>query len=320
VSERGPSGPATESPSAESATLALPHLCSGKVRDLYRVDEDRILMVASDRVSVFDVVLPDDIPDKGRVLTAISSFWFDATAERVPNHLISCDPVDFPAGVDDSVAGRAMLVRSTEPVRLECIARGYLFGGAWAEYRERGTVQGRRLPPGMREAEPLPEPLFTPTTKAEAGHDLPLTDAEAAALVGDATFEEIRQRTLEVYGFGARRASGRGIILADTKLEWGRRPAADGGDLLLIDEVLTPDSSRYWPADAYEPGGSPPSFDKQYVRDYYLAIGWDRRPPAPHLSADVIAGTRARYVEAYERLTDRRLADWYGSGSARSAR
>jgi phosphoribosylaminoimidazole-succinocarboxamide synthase len=300
--------------------VSLPHLYSGKVRDLYAVDDGRVLMVASDRISVFDVVLPDDIPDKGRVLTAISAFWFDLTAERVPNHVISCDPADFPAGVDESAAGRAMLVRATEPVRLECIARGYLFGGAWAEYRERGTVQGRAMPAGMREADPLPEPLFTPTTKAEEGHDRPLSDAEAAALVGDATFEQVREHTLGVYGIGARHARERGIILADTKLEWGRRPAGPGGDLLLIDEALTPDSSRYWPADQYEPGSSPPSFDKQFVRDHYLATGWDGRPPAPHLPADVIAGTRARYVEAYERLTGRRLSDWFGAGHEHEGR
>jgi phosphoribosylaminoimidazole-succinocarboxamide synthase len=286
---------------------SLPHLYSGKVRDLYGVDDDRLLIVASDRVSVFDVVLPDDIPDKGRVLTAISAFWFDATAALAANHVLSFDPADFPGGAGADVAGRAMLVRATQPVRMECIARGYLFGGAWAEYAERGTVQGRKLPAGLREADPLPEPLFTPTTKADEGHDVPISDAEAVALVGEHTFEALKVGTLALYEFGARHAAERGVILADTKLEWGH---ADG-ELLVIDEMLTPDSSRYWPAEEYEPGSSPPSFDKQFVRDHYLEIGWDKSAPAPRLPPDVIAGTRARYVEAYERLTGRSLADWY---------
>ncbi len=287
---------------------ALPHLYSGKVRELYGVDDERLLIVASDRVSVFDVVLPDDIPDKGRVLTAISSFWFDATAHLAGNHVLSFDPATFPEDAGSEVAGRAMLVRRTEPVRMECIARGYLFGGAWAEYRERGTVQGRKLPSGLREADRLPEPLFTPTTKADEGHDLPISDAEAVALVGAATFDAVKAGTLAVYELGARLASERGVILADTKLEWGHV----GDELLVIDELLTPDSSRYWPAEDYVPGSSPPSFDKQYVRDHYLEIGWDKTAPAPHLPPDVIVGTRARYVEAYERLTGRSLADWYG--------
>lgn len=290
--------------------ITLPHLYSGKVRDLYDAGDDRLLMVASDRISVFDVVLPDPVPDKGRVLTAISAFWFGETAGIVPNHLVSVDPSDFPSGAaPEATAGRATLVRSTRPVRLECIARGYLFGGAWSEYRETGRVQGRSMPPGMRRAERLPEPLFTPTTKAEVGHDEPLDDAAAAALVGDDLFERLREITLAVYRHGAAHAEARGILLADTKVEFG---FDDDGRLLLIDEVLTPDSSRYWPADAYEPGGSPPSFDKQYVRDSYAGSGWDHTPPAPPLPAEVIAGTRARYVEAYERLTGLRFADWYG--------
>jgi phosphoribosylaminoimidazole-succinocarboxamide synthase len=289
-------------------TTTLPHLYSGKVRELYVVDDDRLLIVASDRVSVFDVILPDDIPDKGRVLTAISAFWFEATADLTPNHVLSFDPADFPEGAGPEVAGRAMLVRRTRPVPMECIARGYLFGGAWAEYREQGTVQGRTLPRGLREADPLPEPLFTPTTKADEGHDLPISDAEAVALVGAETFEAVKVGTLAVYERGARMASERGVILADTKLEWGHVDDR----LLVIDEMLTPDSSRYWRASDYRPGSSPPSFDKQYVRDHYLAIGWDKQPPAPHVPAEVIAGTRARYVEAYERLTGRSLDDWYG--------
>jgi phosphoribosylaminoimidazole-succinocarboxamide synthase len=287
---------------------ALRHLYRGKVRDLYEVDDDRLLIVASDRISVFDVVLPDEIPDKGRVLTGISAYWFDETADVLANHVISFDPADFPDAAGPDVAGRAMLVKRTAPIRIECIARGYLFGGAWQEYRGHGTVQGRRMPDGMQQAERLSEPVFTPTTKAEEGHDLPLSDAEAAALVGADRFERIRELTLAVYTFGAERAASRGVILADTKVEFGERD----GELLLIDEVLTPDSSRYWPVDEYRPGTSPPSYDKQYVRDHYLATDWDRTAPAPRLPGHVIDGTRARYVEAYERITGRRFDDWYG--------
>jgi phosphoribosylaminoimidazole-succinocarboxamide synthase len=255
-------------------------------------------------------VLPDPIPDKGRILTAISAFWFEACADLMPNHVVSVDPTGFPAGARPDADGRAMLVRRTTPLRIECIARGYLFGGAWAQYTQNGTVQDRPLPTGMREAEALPEPLFTPTTKADRGHDLPMTDAEAIAAVGEETFARVRDATLAVYRRGADHARERGILLADTKVEFGH--TADG-ELLLIDELLTPDSSRYWPAEDYEPGGSPPSFDKQYVRDHYLTLDWDRTPPAPPVPDAVIAGTRRRYLEAYERLTGRDFADWYGS-------
>jgi phosphoribosylaminoimidazole-succinocarboxamide synthase len=290
------------------SSIALPHAYTGKIRDLYEVDHDRILMVASDRISVFDVVLDDLVPDKGRVLTALSTFWFEHTADLAPNHLISSDPTDFPETAGPEVAGRGMLVRATRPVRLECIGRGYLFGSAWTEYEERGTVYGRPMPHGLRQAERLPEPIFTATTKAEAGHDEPLTDAEAADLVGGDLFDQIREITLRVYGFGAAQAEERGIILADTKLEFG---TLLDGKLLLIDELLTPDSSRYWPAGDYRVGTSPPSFDKQYVRDYYLATDWDHTPPPPRLPAEVIEGTRARYIEAYELLTGRNFAEWY---------
>ena len=290
-------------------SISLPHTYSGKVRDLYDAGAGRMLMVASDRLSVFDVILPDPVPDKGRVLTAISAFWFEAMADLIPNHVIAVDPAGVPDGVGPEFAGRSMLVEVTTPVRMECIARGHLFGGAWKEYRAAGTVQGRPMPAGMREAEALPEPLFTPTSKPEVGHDLPITDAEAIDLVGAERFEEIRAVTLAVYERGARMAAERGIILADTKLEFGLR---DDGTLILIDEVLTPDSSRYWPAESFAPGGSPPSFDKQFVRDHYLAIGWDQTPPAPPVPPDVIAGTRDRYVEAYERLTGLPFTDWYG--------
>ena len=293
--------------------ISLPHLYTGKVRDLYDAGADTLLMVASDRVSVFDVVLPDEIPDKGRVLTALSSFWFDLTEDLLANHVISADPSTFPEGSRPDADGRATLVVRTEPVRMECIARGYLFGSAWAEYREHATVQGRPMPAGMEEAEVLPEPLFTPTTKAEAGHDLPMTDVEAIDLVGAETFARLRDAVLAIYARGAEHARACGIVLADTKFEFGTTAA---GDLLLIDEVMTPDSSRYWPADSYAPGGSPPSFDKQYVRDYYLTLDWDHTAPAPPLPESVIAGTRARYVEAYEQITGRSFDDWFGPNDA----
>jgi phosphoribosylaminoimidazole-succinocarboxamide synthase len=267
--------------------IALPHAYTGKVRDLYDVDHDRMLIVASDRISVFDVVLDDLVPDKGRTLTALSTFWFEETAGLVPNHLISSDPTDFPETAGSDVAGRAMLVRATQPVRLECIGRGYLFGSAWSER--------------------LPEPIFTATTKAESGHDKPLTDTAAAELVGGELLEQIRDITLRVYGFGAGVAEQRGLILADTKLEFG----TVDGELLVIDEMLTPDSSRYWPADDYRIGTSPPSFDKQFVRDYYLGTDWDHTPPAPRLPSAVIDGTRTRYVEAYELLTGRSFDEWH---------
>jgi len=285
---------------------ALPHLYTGKVRELYEVGMDALLMVASDRVSVFDVVLPDEIPDKGRVLTAVSQFWFEQTSDIVANHVLSCDPTDFPETAG-AVAGRAMLVKATRPVRLECVVRGFVFGGGWAEYTERGTIGGFALRAGLRQAEQLPEPLFTPTTKAESGHDRPVTADEARALVGADVYEQLREASLRLYNFGARHASERGVILADTKFEFGERD----GELLVIDEMMTPDSSRYWPADAYAPGTSPPSFDKQYVRDFMDATGWNHEPPAPHLSPEAIANTRAKYIEAYELLSGESFDTWY---------
>jgi len=288
--------------------LSLPHRYSGKVRELYEVDHDRMLVVASDRVSVFDVVLPDLIPDKGRVLTALSTFWFEQTAHLAPNHLVSSDTTDFPETAGRDVAGRAMLVKAAQPVRLECVARGYLFGSAWSDYQETGTVMGRPLPAGLRQAERLPEPIFTPTTKADEGHDLPLSDAAAAALVGADRYDELRAITLAIYEFGAAHTAERGLMLADTKLEFGEVD----GRLLVIDEMLTPDSSRYWGSDEYRVGTSPPSFDKQYVRDHYLSIGWNQQPPVPRMPESVIAGTRARYVEAYEQVSGLSFDTWYG--------
>lgn len=288
--------------------IGLRHHSTGKVRDLYEVGHDRMLVVASDRISVFDVVLDDEIPDKGRALTALSTFWFEQTAPIWPNHLVSSDPTDFPETVGSEVDGRAMLVRAARPVRLECIARGYLFGSAWSEYEESGTVCGARLPSGLRMAERLPEPIFTTTTKAVEGHDEPLTDAEAAALVGEERFEQCREAVLAVYDFAVAHAATQGLILADTKLELG----TVDDSLLVIDELLTSDSSRYWAADEHRVGTSPPSFDKQYVRDHYLSIGWDQRAPAPPLPPEVVAGTRARYVEAYEALTGSSFDEWFG--------
>ena len=292
------------------SAIGLPKLRSGKVRDVYEVSDDYLLMVASDRISAFDVVLDQPIPDKGRVLTGLSAFWFDATEDLVPNHLVSADPTDFPSTAGPEVAGRAMLVRAAKPVLMECVVRGYLFGSAWSEYQKSGTVNGEPLPEGMAQADQLPDPIFTPTTKADEGHDQALTVDEAIALVGKARYDELRDLSIAIYRFGATTASMRGIILADTKLEFGEVD----GRLILIDEVLTPDSSRFWPADAWEPGTSPPSFDKQFVRQHLLSTGWDGNPPAPPLPDDVVSGTRSRYIEAYEKLTESSFADWYGVG------
>jgi phosphoribosylaminoimidazole-succinocarboxamide synthase len=280
------------------------------VRDVYEIGHDRLLMVASDRISAFDVVLDEPIPDKGRVLTGLSTFWFDQTGHIVENHLISADPTDFPETAGPGVAGRAMMVKAARPVLMECVVRGYLFGSAWSEYQRQGTVNGEPLPPGMALAEELPEPIFTPTTKADEGHDLALIRDDAVALVGKERYEELRDLSIAIYKHGTSIASTRGIILADTKLEFG----TIDGRLLLIDEILTPDSSRFWPADEYEPGTSPPSFDKQFVRQYLLDQGWDGTPPPPALPEKVVEGTRSRYIEAYEQLTEASFDDWYGVG------
>ncbi len=274
---------------------------SGKVREMYEVDGD-LLMVASDRISAYDVVLPTPIPDKGRVLTQMSVFWFETTQHIVPNHFLSED-------VPDEVAGRALRVKRLDMYPVECVARGYLSGSGWREYRETGAVCGIALPAGLRESDKLPEPIFTPATKAELGdHDENIDFDRAAELIGDrALMEELRHVTLELYRHAADHAAERGIIIADTKFEFGSAP---GAEIVLADEVLTPDSSRFWPADEYEPGRAQPSFDKQFVRDYCESLGWDKTPPGPELPDDVVAGTRARYVEAFERLTDIRFDDY----------
>ena len=273
----------------------------GKVRDIYDAGDDHLLLVATDRISAFDVVLPDPIPDKGRMLTGLSSFWFDRTADLVPHHVVSTDTAAFPppfAGVP-ALAGRAMLVRKAKVVPMECVARGYLAGSGWTQYGATGAVCGVPLPAGLLESDRLPEPIFTPTSKAEAGHDLPLTPEEAVDLVGKGLFERLKELTLGIFQRLADTAASRGILLADTKFEFGFANA----ELILIDEVGTPDSSRFWPADGYVPGGAQPSFDKQFVRDHLDRSGWDREPPAPTLPPEVVEGTRARYIEAYERIT-----------------
>ena len=283
----------------------------GKVRDLYDAGA-HLLMVATDRISAFDYVLATGIPDKGAVLNQLSAFWFDLMADVIPNHVIATDPAEYPEPARahaDILRGRSMLVRRTRPLAIECVVRGYLSGSGWKEYRTTGRVCGIELPAGLRESDRLPQPIFTPSTKAESGHDINITEADAAAVVGADLIHDLRERSIEVYRRGAAHAEKQGIILADTKFEFGLvdTPGNPAG-LLLIDEVLTPDSSRFWPADAYAPGGPQPSYDKQYVRDYLEQIGWDKQPPAPALPPDVVAKTREKYVEAFRRLTGRELA------------
>jgi phosphoribosylaminoimidazole-succinocarboxamide synthase len=279
----------------------------GKVRDLYDAG-DALLMSASDRISAFDVVLPTAIPDKGRVLTGLSLFWFERLRSMIANHVITADGGAFPPpfDADPELRGRAMLVKRADVVKMECVARGYLSGSGWKEYRKRGLVCGVPLPPGLQESDRLPEPIFTPTTKATEGHDLPLTFEDAVDLVGRGLAEKLRELTVGIYERAAEIALERGIILADTKFEFG---FADG-ELILVDEVLTPDSSRFWPADRYAPGGPQPSFDKQYVRDWLDASGWNREPPPPELPVEVVEQTAARYREAYERITGEPFEGW----------
>jgi phosphoribosylaminoimidazole-succinocarboxamide synthase len=291
--------------------LGLPHVHSGKVRDIYAVGDDRLLMVTSDRLSVFDVVLAEPIPNKGRVLTAMTAFWFEQLEGVVGSHLISTDVADLPreAQGDPDLAGRVMLCRKADMLPVECIVRGYLSGSAWKEYEASGTMHGAPLPGGLLESAQLPEPVFTPSTKAAIGdHDENISFDQAAALVGTDMARRLRDVSLELYARGAAWARERGIIIADTKFELGMV----GDELVLCDEVLTPDSSRFWPVDRWEPGRTPPSFDKQPVRDELAATGWDKTPPPPRLSAQTIDATSRRYVEAYERITGRRFADWPG--------
>jgi phosphoribosylaminoimidazole-succinocarboxamide synthase len=282
-----------------TALSELPLLASGKVREMYEI-EDELVMVASDRISAYDVVLPTPIPDKGKVLTQMSVFWFETTGHIVPNHYVSQD-------VPAEAAGRGLRVKRLEMYPVECVVRGYITGSGWREYRESGSVCGIELPAGLRESQKLPEPIFTPATKAEVGdHDENVSFERAGEIVGDrGLMEELRRISIELYTHAADHAAERGIIIADTKFELG---AAAGGEVVLGDEVLTPDSSRFWPADDYEPGRGQSSFDKQYVRDWLDESGWDHSPPGPELPEDVVASTRAKYVEAYERISGRVLS------------
>jgi phosphoribosylaminoimidazole-succinocarboxamide synthase len=286
-----------------TATLVdLPLIAKGKVREMYALNE-RLLMVASDRISTYDAVHPTPIPDKGKVLTGLSVFWFAKTQHILANHLISA--ID---GVPREVRGRALVVRKLRMLPVECVVRGYITGSGWKDYQSTGAVSGIELPDGLRESERLPEPIFTPSTKADVGHDEAIDFDQAAELVGDrALMERVRDVSIELYSFASEHARERGVILADTKFELG---LDDNDELVVGDEVLTPDSSRYWPADSYEVGQGQPSFDKQYVRDWASQSGWDKRPPAPEIPRDVVAGTRARYVEAYELITGEPFAAW----------
>jgi phosphoribosylaminoimidazole-succinocarboxamide synthase len=284
-------------------TLAdLPLVASGKVREIYDLS-DRLLLVASDRISTYDAVHPTLIPDKGKVLTGISDFWFAQTSHIVANHQLSVTD-----GVPDEARGRGMVVTKLSMLPVECIVRGYITGSGWKDYQATGAISGIELPAGLQESEQFPEPLFTPSTKAEEGHDETIDFATAASLVGDtALMERVRDASIALYEFARDHARERGVILADTKFEFGLDA---NGELVVGDEVLTPDSSRYWPADTYEPGRSQPSFDKQYVRDWAAGSGWDKQPPAPAIPDDIVAGTRARYVEAYEKITGQPFTDW----------
>jgi phosphoribosylaminoimidazole-succinocarboxamide synthase len=291
------------SPGVTDISVDLPLIASGKVREIYDLDAERLLLVASDRISTYDVVHPNGIPGKGKVLTGLSSFWFEKTGHIIANHQLSATD-DVPA----SVRGRAVVVRKLKMLPVECVVRGYITGSGWKDYQATGSVSGIELPAGLQESEKLPEPIYTPSTKAEEGHDEPIDFDRTVELLGDAELAaRVRDVSIALYSFAAEHAAERGVILADTKFELGLDPS---GELILGDEVLTPDSSRYWPAEGYEIGHGQPSFDKQFVRDWAGSTGWDKNPPAPAIPDDVIAGTRARYVEAYEKITGEPFTAW----------
>ncbi len=297
---------ALESVLLETDFAGLERYASGKVRDLYRVDQERLLVVATDRISAFDYVLASGIPGKGRVLTQLSLFWFDFLADIVPNHLLTAAVERYPAALRpyaEQLQGRSMLVARSDMIAIECVVRGYLSGSGWKEYQQSGKVCGIELPRGLRESEQLPEPIFTPAIKATSGHDENISFDEMAQHAGAKLSEQLRELSLKIYRKAAEHAAARGIIIADTKFEFGRIPSG----LVLADEVLTPDSSRFWPADRYQPGRSQESFDKQFVRDYLENIRWNKQPPAPALPAAVVQETSDKYVEAYRRLTGREL-------------
>jgi phosphoribosylaminoimidazole-succinocarboxamide synthase len=282
------------------------HVGSGKVREIYRVGDEHLLLVTTDRISAYDVVLPQPIPDKGKVLTGLSQYWFTTMSSICPNHYVSVRLSEMPdVGVID-LAGRAMLCLRAEPIPVEFVVRGYLAGSGWREYQRTGTVCGHRLPEGLVESDRLPEPLLTPATKATAGHDENITEEQASELAGHEVYEQARSYALKVYEAAAAVALEKGVIIADTKFEFGLRD----DEILMIDEALTPDSSRFWPADRYSPGRPQPSFDKQYVRDWLDSMGWDHSSPAPDLATDVVAATRHRYIEAYDMLTGRAFVDY----------
>ena len=303
------------SPLVSTSLPNLPRFRTGKVRDVYDLG-DSLLIVATDRISAFDYVLGSGIPDKGRVLTQLSAFWFEQLAGIVDHHLISLDPAAFPPLARAEAAmlrGRSMLVKRTEPLPIECVARGYLSGSGWKDYLATGEVCGTRLPAGLRESDRLPQPIFTPATKAQSGHDINISEEDAARLVGRGVLDRVRDLTLQLYADGSAHAESCGIIVADTKFEFGLLPLEEDDNrrvedrVILIDEMLTPDSSRFWPQDGYKPGGAQPSYDKQFVRDYLESIKWNKQPPVPSLPPDVIAKTRDKYVEAYRRLTGKEL-------------
>ena len=293
----------------ETNLAGVPLARRGKVRDVYDVGE-HLLIVATDRISAFDYVLGSGIPDKGCVLTQLSAFWFQQVADLTPHHLISVDVDDFPAVLQphrEVLRGRSMLVRKTSPLPVECVARGYLSGSGWKEYQKTGAVCAISLPAGLRESDRLPAPIFTPATKAETGHDENISEAEAGRIVGPDLIGRLRDLTLAIYSRGVAHAATRGILIADTKFEFGLAANGHGPDLVLIDEVLTPDSSRFWPATSYEPGHGQPSFDKQFVRDYLERIKWNKQPPVPSLPDDVVLQTREKYIDAYRQLTGQEL-------------
>jgi len=296
-----------------SSEVELPHVYSGKVRDMYDAGDGRLLLVTSDRISAFDVVMGEPVPDKGRVLTAMAAFWFEHLETVVGNHLLSTDLADMPHGAQNpELAGRVMLVRKAEMLPVECIVRGYITGSAWKEYQNHSTMHGTPMPAGLVESDQLPEPVFTPSTKAAIGdHDENISFQQAADLIGGELAEKARSVSLELYRRGAEWARQRGILIADTKFELG----LIDGELVVADELLTPDSSRFWPADAWHPGSTPPSFDKQPLRDLLETLDWNKQPPAPPLPPEVVAATRSRYVDAYERITGRDFSTWPGVAS-----
>lgn len=292
-----------------SLDLPLPRLGSGKVREIFELDDQRLLLVATDRISAYDVVMEEGIPEKGRVLTGMTRFWLERAQDICPNHLISMKVSDLPESIQgfaEELSGRFMIVKRLNMMPVEFVIRGYLVGSGWKEYKQNGTIAGLKLPEGLREADKLPEPIFTPATKATTGHDENISEAAAGEIVGAERMQTARDMAVELYKSAADYAKTRGIILADTKFEFGM----DGTEVTLADEVLTPDSSRFWPAEQWNPGTNPPSFDKQYLRDWLSGLDWDKTPPPPSLPADVIEGTRSRYIEAYEKITALSFADY----------